>query len=110
LYGSVPLVIISRGALTSQATEDRMTARAILALEWSLAAGFTVALMIALVRWAKRGGRGTAMLGSALVLLLGIGLVPEQIPQQRIEEAREEKGKKGAESGDPPTGGRPEGP
>jgi hypothetical protein len=29
--------------------------------------------------------------------------VPEQLPQQRIEEAREEKGKKGAESGDPPT-------
>jgi hypothetical protein len=38
-----------------------------------------------------------------MVLLLGIVLVPEQLPQQRIEEAREDKGKKGAESGDPPT-------
>jgi hypothetical protein len=79
-----------------------MSVRATLAIEWSLAAFCTLALMIALVRWARRGGRGTAMLGSALVLLLGIGLVPEQIPQQRIEEAREDKGKKGAESGDPP--------
>jgi hypothetical protein len=81
-----------------------------LAVEWSLAAVFALTLMTALVRWARRGGRGTAMLGSALVLLLGIGLVPEQIPQQRIEEARQEKGKKGAESGDPPTEGRLEGP
>jgi O-antigen ligase len=56
---------------------------------------------VCLIRWAKKGGRGAAMLGSALVLLLGAGLVPEP-PQQRIEEAREEKGKKGAESGDPP--------
>ena len=67
------------------------------------AAALSLVAMIALVRWARRGGRGPAMLGSALVLLLGIGLVPEQLPQQRIEEAREEKGKKGAESGDPPT-------
>jgi hypothetical protein len=67
-----------------------------------VAAVVSLAVAISLVRWARRGGRGAAMLGSAMVLLLGIGLVPEQIPQQRIEEAREEKGKKGAESGDPP--------
>jgi hypothetical protein len=50
--------------------------------------------MVAIVRWARKGGPGAAMLGSALILLLGVGLVPEQIPQQRIEEAREEKAKK----------------
>jgi hypothetical protein len=72
------------------------------ALGWSCTALLALGAMIALMRWARRGGRGTALLGSALVLLLGIGLVPEQIPEQRIEEAREEKGKKGAESGDPP--------
>jgi hypothetical protein len=87
-----------------------MIARALLAVEWSLAAVFTLILMIALVNWAKRGGRGRAFLGSAMVLLLGILIVPEQLPQQRIEEAREDKGKKGAESGDPPTGGPLEGP
>jgi O-antigen ligase len=56
---------------------------------------------VCLIRWAKKGGRSVAMLGSALVLLLGAGLAPAP-PQQRMEEAREEKGKKGAESGDPP--------
>ena len=47
-------------------------------------------------------GRLRNALGTGALLLLGIGLVPEQIPQQRIEEAREEKGKKGGESGAPP--------
>jgi hypothetical protein len=70
-------------------------------LEWSLAAVLSILVMVALMRWARRGGRGTALVGSALVLLLGIGLVPEQIPEQRIEEAREEKGKKGSPSGPP---------
>jgi hypothetical protein len=77
---------------------------AVRALEGCLCALVVVAIMVALMRWARRGGRGAALLGSAMVLLLGVGLVPEQIPQQRIEEAREQKGKKGAESGDPPTG------
>jgi hypothetical protein len=35
--------------------------------------------------------------------VFGFMLVPEQIPQQRVEEARQDEGKKGAESGDPPT-------
>jgi hypothetical protein len=61
-----------------------MAARAILAVEWTLAAVFTLTLMVALVRWARGGGRGRALLGSAMVLLLGIVLVPEQLPQQRI--------------------------
>jgi hypothetical protein len=76
--------------------------QAIVVVEWGIGALVVLALMVALVRWAKKGGRGPAMLGSALVLLLGAGLVPEQ-PKQRMEEAREQKGKKGAESGDPPT-------
>jgi hypothetical protein len=79
---------------------------ALRALEWCLGALVVIAVMIALVRWARRGGRSAGLLGSAMVLLLGIGLVPEQIPQQRIEEAREQKGKKGAESGDPPVSPR----
>ena len=69
---------------------------------WGCIGLLILALMVSLVRWAKRGGRGMALLGSAMVLLLGVGLVPEQLPEQRIEEAREEKGRKGGESGDPP--------
>jgi hypothetical protein len=74
----------------------------ILALEWSLVVMFAFGMTAVTMRWAKRGGRGPAILGSTLVLLLGGGLAPEQ-RQQAIEEAREEKGKKRAESGDPPT-------
>ena len=78
---------------------------ALRALEgWLYILAFVITL-VALVRWARRGGRGAAMLGSAMVLLLGIGLPHEQMPQQHIEDAREDKGKKGAESGDPPTSG-----
>jgi toxin FitB len=46
--------------------------------------------------------RKDAAQGAVLRAWMGVGLVPEQIPQQRIEEAREEKAKKGAQSGDPP--------
>jgi hypothetical protein len=70
----------------------------ILSIGWCAGGLFALAVAIALIRWAKKGGRGAALVGSALVLMLGAGLVPEP-PQQRIEEAREDKGKKGAESG-----------
>ena len=79
--------------LYGRGVTDPVAARAILAIEWSLAAVAALTLMVALVGWARRGGRGRAVLGSAMVLLLGIVLVPEQLPQQRIEEAREDKGK-----------------
>ena len=39
---------------------------------------------------------------SALMLLLGMFGPAVQPPEQGIEEARQDKGKKGAESGDPP--------
>ena len=74
-------------------------------LEWGLAVGSCTALVlfgaIWLIRWAKKGGRSAAMLGGLLFITLGGALVP-QPPHQRIEEAREDKGKKGDESGDPP--------
>lgn len=66
-----------------------------------LLAAAALAVMILLIRWARKGGRGAGVLGSAMLLLLGMGLVVNP-PQQRIEEAREDKGKKGGESGDPP--------
>jgi hypothetical protein len=38
-----------------------------------------------------------------MMLALGTGLPIVNPPQQGIEEAREDKGTKGSESGDPPT-------
>lgn len=44
------------------------------------------------------------MLASAMILVLGmVGAPVVNPPQQGIEEAREDKGTKGAQSGDPPT-------
>lgn len=41
------------------------------------------------------------MMANALMLVLSMGVVVKP-PQQAIEEAREDKGRKGGESGDPP--------
>jgi hypothetical protein len=54
------------------------------------------------VRWARQHSTGAQLLASAMLLFLGISAPIIQMPQQRIEEAREDKGKKGGESGDPP--------
>jgi hypothetical protein len=56
------------------------------------------------LRWAKRHSTGAQLLASAMMLVLGIGGIPiVQPPQQGVEEAREDKQKKGSEeSGDPP--------
>jgi ABC-type amino acid transport system permease subunit len=54
------------------------------------------------VRWAKRHPTGAQLLASAMIMVLGIGVPIVNPPQQGVEEAREDKGKKGAESGDPP--------
>ncbi|MFL6602846.1 MAG: hypothetical protein ACJ8R9_16160 [Steroidobacteraceae bacterium] len=55
------------------------------------------------IRWAKRNSTGAQFIASAMILVLGIGGVPiVNPPQQGIEEAREDKGTKGSESGDPP--------
>ncbi|MGH8143195.1 MAG: hypothetical protein ACREU2_11845 [Steroidobacteraceae bacterium] len=53
------------------------------------------------VRWARRGGTAARLMGSALMLALGMGIIVKP-PQQDVEQAREDKGKKGGESGDPP--------
>lgn len=57
------------------------------------------------IRWAKRHPTGAELLASAMILVLGIAGPVVHPPQQGIEEAREDKGKKGSESGDPPVGG-----
>lgn len=64
----------------------------------------TVSLWAAVgsIRWAKRSSAGAQVLASAMMLALGVGMPIVHPPQQGIEEAREDKGKKGAESGDPP--------
>jgi hypothetical protein len=54
------------------------------------------------VRWAKRHSTGGQLLAGAVLLVLGLTVPIPKRPQQGIEEAREDKGKKGAESGDPP--------
>jgi hypothetical protein len=61
--------------------------------------------MIAAIRWAKRTGAKAAGLGGALMLMFTMGVVPPK-EQQTIEEAKESKDKKGAESGDPPAAPR----
>ncbi len=76
----------------------------VFAVGWTLAALLLIAALYSLVRWARRDRRGATIVGSALVLLFGGGLVPDS-SRQRTEEAREDKGKKGAESGDPPEPG-----
>ncbi|HUL47969.1 MAG TPA: hypothetical protein VLV25_12800 [Steroidobacteraceae bacterium] len=54
------------------------------------------------VRWAKRGTPGASFVASAMMLVLGMYAPAIKSPQQGIEDAREDKGKKGSESGDPP--------
>ena len=67
---------------------------------WTFGAILLIASLVLIVRKAK-AGRGTA---TALVvgLLMGFGVMPQTGPTP-IEEAKESKGKKGAESGDPPS-------
>ena len=55
------------------------------------------------IHWAKRSSTGGQFLANAMILVLGISGVPiVEPPQQGVEEAREDKDKQGAESGDPP--------
>jgi hypothetical protein len=67
-----------------------------------LACILVLSAAVGAVRWAKRHSTGAQILASAMLLVLGIGAPVINPPQQGIEEAREDKGKKGAESGDPP--------
>jgi hypothetical protein len=59
---------------------------------------------VASVRWAKRHSTGAQLLAGAMLLVLGFSMPVVKRPQQGVEEAREDQGKKGAESGDPPDG------
>ncbi len=70
------------------------------ALCWTFGAILVIASLVLSVRKAK-AGRGTA---TALVvgLLMGFGVMPEMGPTP-VQEAKDRKGKKGAESGDPPS-------
>jgi hypothetical protein len=54
------------------------------------------------VRVVKRHPIGAQFLASAALLVLGFVVPIPDPPQQGIEEAREDKDKKGSESGDPP--------
>jgi len=68
-----------------------------------LAVAFIILAGVGSVRWARRHTTGTQLVASALMLLLGMFGPAVKPPQQGIEEAREDKGKKGSASGDPPT-------
>jgi hypothetical protein len=59
------------------------------------------------VRWAKGGTPGASFVASAMMLVLGLYAPAIKPPQQEIEEARQDKGKMGSESGDPPYRDRP---
>ena len=67
-----------------------------------LAVIVTVLGAVGSVRWAKRHPTGGQLLASAMIMVMGIGVPIINPPQQGIEEAREDKGKKGSESGVPP--------
>jgi hypothetical protein len=59
---------------------------------------------VASVRWAKRHSTGSQLLAGAMLLLLAVSILVPKRPQQGLEEARVDKGRKGAQSGDPPVG------
>ena len=67
-----------------------------------LACILVLSAAVGAVRWAKRNSTGAQVVASAMLLVLGIGVPVINPPQQGVEEAREDKGTKGAESGDPP--------
>jgi hypothetical protein len=64
-------------------------------------------ILVLLVVWgmyrAWRNKAGAEFVASGLILLLGIFVPVIKPPQQTMEETREEKGRKGGQSGDPPS-------
>lgn len=73
----------------------------LVALAWCVGIVLLIAVMVMLVRWAKRAGRNAAGFAGTALLLFGLGLAPD-VERQRLEEARESKDRKGGQSGDPP--------
>jgi hypothetical protein len=53
------------------------------------------------IRWARRGGTAAGFAANALLLTLGMGLVPTP-PQRGVQQVQEEGDKTGGETGDPP--------
>jgi hypothetical protein len=80
----------------------RVPIQAIRAVIIVIAIVVTLLAAVGSVRWAKRQSTGAQVLASAMLLVLGVGAPIVKPPQQGIEEAREDKGQKGSESGDPP--------
>lgn len=71
-------------------------------IRFALVVGLVMALSATIV-WARQTSASTrAALGGMLMLLFGGAVVPPK-ETQTIEQAKEDKGKKGAESGDPPS-------
>jgi hypothetical protein len=68
-----------------------------------LSAVAMIILAVGTIRGVKRHPVGAQFLAGAMLLVLGAVAPVPNPPQQGIEEAREDKGKKGSESGDPPT-------
>ena len=66
------------------------------------AAMVTIAGAVRTIQWAKRASTGAQFVASAMMLVLGWAAPIVEPPQQRIEEARENKDKEDGESGDPP--------
>ena len=64
-------------------------------------------IFVLLLAWgmyrAWRNKAGAEFVASGLILLLGIFVPVVKPPQQTLEETREEKGKTGGQSGDPPS-------
>ena len=77
----------------------RATLRAIAIV---LAIIVTMLAAVGAIRWAKRHPTGAQFLASAMIMVLGVGVPIVDPPQQGIKEAREDKRKKGSESGGPP--------
>jgi hypothetical protein len=74
---------------------------ALVALAWCLGILLLIVLMVLVVRAAKRAGRKTSAVAGTMLLMFGLGIAPD-VDRERLEDAREEKGRKGGQSGDPP--------
>ena len=64
--------------------------------------GIFVLLLVWFSYRAWRNKAGAEFMASGLILLLGIFVPVVKPPQQTLEETREEKGRTGGQSGDPP--------
>ena len=73
---------------------------AVRAMLIAIATVAVVSAMVACVRWARRGGSSAAAAG-AVMMALGSIFAGKPPPDHNIENLREDKGKKGNETGGP---------